>query len=346
MFELVTATFAAENFPLRDDWEAREKKMCTASGTFDLLSVVSATDFLVSVTLLAQVKGGRTLSCKRKDVLALSLTDYEACADALTDGFIKAARFLVQQSILAPRDLPYTTQFIPLSVLMTVLDSKAEDGLVKDKLATWYWCGVFGEMYGAANETRYANDVSGVLAWLGGDTEPDTVNRAFFQPTRLLSLQTRNGAAYKGVMALILDHGARDFISGSKMDYTNFTADYVDIHHIFPQKYCEQQGYDRRKWNCIVNKTPIAYRTNRKLGGEAPSKYLQLIENTNVSADALDENLRSHVIDVASLRADDFQTFFLCRAKALLELIGKAMGKPIANLDGTDVVEAFGAPLG
>lgn len=345
VFELVTATFAAEEFPLRSDWEAREQKMRTSSGTFDLLSVVSATDFLVSITLLAQAKNGRTLTCKRKDVLSLSLTDYKAYADALTDGYIKAARFLVQQSILAPRDLPYTTQLIPLSVLMTILGSKAEDGLVKEKLSAWYWCGVFGEMYGAANETRYANDVSGVLAWLDGGGEPDTVNRAFFQPTRLLSLQTRNGAAYKGVMALILNHGARDFISGDKMDYTNFTADYVDIHHIFPQKYCERQGYDRHKWNCVVNKTPIAYRTNRKLGGEAPSKYLKAIQDTNVAADVLDKNLQSHVIDVASLRADDFQSFFIFRAKALLGLIGKAMGKQTANLDSTEVIQAFGAPL-
>lgn len=345
VFELVTATFATDNFPLRKDWKTREQQMRSANGTFDLLSVVSATDFLVSMTLLAQVKNGLTLSCKRKDVLALSLADYKAYADDLTEGYIKAARFLVQQSILTPRDLPYTTQFIPLSVLMTVLGSRAEDGLVKDKLTAWYWCGVFGEMYGAANETRYANDVSGVLAWLDGGGEPDTVARAFFQPARLLTLQTRNGAAYKGVMALVLNYGARDFISGDKMDYTNFAADSVDIHHIFPQKYCERQNYDRRKWNCVVNKTPIAYRTNRKLGGEAPSKYLQTIQNINVAADALDKNLRSHVMDVASLRADDFQTFFIRRAKALLELIGKAMGKQISDLDSSDIIQTFGAPL-
>lgn len=52
-----------------------------------------------------------------------------------------------------------------------------------------------------------------------------------FQSARLLTLQTRNGAAYKGIMALILNHVARDFISGDKMDYTNFAADSVDIHN-------------------------------------------------------------------------------------------------------------------
>jgi hypothetical protein len=145
-------------------------------------------------------------------------------------------------------------------------------------------------------------------------------------------------------MALILSEGARDFISGDKMDFTNFVATYVDIHHIFPQKYCEKKGYEKRKWNCIVNKTPIAYRTNRRIGGDAPSKYLKAIED-KVSARVLDENVRSHGIDVATLREDDFDTFFAFRAKAILDLISKAMGKRINNLNSTDIVEAFGMPL-
>jgi hypothetical protein len=344
VFELVTATFATDDFVLRDDWNTRIYKMKHADGTLGLLSVVAPTDFLASMTLLAQIKRNRTLTCKRKDVLSLLLDDYKAYAEALTDGYIMAANFLVQQSILASRDLPYTTQLVPLAVLMTVLGNRIEDGLVKAKLVSWYWCGVFGEMYGSANETRYVNDVSGVLAWIDGDAEPDTVNRAFFQPTRLLSLQTRNGAAYKGLMALILGEGARDFISGDKMDFKNFANARVDIHHIFPQKYCKYKGYERRKWNCIINKTPIAYRTNRKIGGDAPSKYLKTIEK-NVSTSSLNVNIESHGIDATALRKDDFDTFFASRAKTLLNLISKAMNKRIADLDSADVVAEFGMPL-
>ena len=29
----------------------------------------------------------------------------------------------------------------------------------KSMIKQWYWCGVFGELYGSANETRYANDI-------------------------------------------------------------------------------------------------------------------------------------------------------------------------------------------
>jgi hypothetical protein len=39
-------------------------------------------------------------------------------------------------------------------------------------LARGYWCGVFGELYGGANEARFANDVQDVLGWLDGGEGP------------------------------------------------------------------------------------------------------------------------------------------------------------------------------
>jgi hypothetical protein len=314
---------------------------------------VSDVDFLVTITLLSRYhlkkQGGDSapaVSCKKQDVLNLTLTDYKKYANELTDGFVQAASFLVEQRIFSQRDLPYTTQFIPFSVLFAILGSRAQDGTVRQKLAQWYWSGVFGEMYGAANETRYANDVTGVLEWLDGKSEPDTIARAYFQPARLLSLQTRNSAAYKGVMALILKAKATDFISGKEMDFTVFSDENIDIHHIFPRAHCEAQNYSKTKWNSIVNKTPLSYRTNRIIGGNAPSIYLKKIEKDGHVTEAdVNTFAATHLIDVDDFRADRFDEYFIKRAKALLGLIGSAMGKPVANLGGEDVVTAFGASL-
>ena len=103
VFELITATFAADNFELRKDWDKR---------------------------------------------------------------------------IFSPRDLPYSTQLIPLSVLFAILKNKSFDGTIRDKISQWYWCGVFGEMYGGANESRYVSDVTGMMNWIRGNEEPDTIARA------------------------------------------------------------------------------------------------------------------------------------------------------------------------
>jgi len=65
VFELITATFAADNFELRKDWDKR---------------------------------------------------------------------------IFSPRDLPYSTQLIPLSVSFAILKNKCFDGTIRDKISQWYWC--------------------------------------------------------------------------------------------------------------------------------------------------------------------------------------------------------------
>lgn len=345
VFELVTAIFAMDDFELRKDWE--ERKISYFDG--DILSIITATDFLTACTLLTTYKKGGTVSCKKKDVLNLTLTDYKKYADALSEGFVEAERILQEERIFVSRDLPYSTQLIPLSVLCTILadSNKIKVTNIKDKIKQWYWCGVFGELYGSANETRYVNDVVGVMEWINDDAKvPKTVQESYFNPVRLLGLQTRLSAAYKGIMALILKNHCQDFISGREMDFTVYKAENIDIHHVFPKDYCEKQGYSKTKWNSIVNKTPITYSTNREIGGVAPSKYLSKIETKGqVTSPVLNKYLESHWLDVDYCRNDDFEKFIIERAKMLLSAIEKATGKVIPGKDSEEVISNFGAKL-
>lgn len=345
VFELVTAIFAMDDFQLRKDWEERQEKYFSG----DLLSKVTATDFLTALTLLASFKSGRTVSCKKKDVLALTLDEYKKYADSLCSGFLLAEKLLKEERIFSSDDLPYSTQLIPLSTVCTVLmdGNKIHTTVVKNMVKQWYWCGVFGELYGSANETRYANDIVQVVKWIndGGDL-PKTITDFYFNPMRLLGLQSRQSAAYKGVMALVLKNHARDFISGEEMDFSTFSNEKIDIHHIFPKDYCIKEGYDKRKWNSVVNKTPISSSSNREIGGYAPSVYLGKLEKKgSVSSEELDGYVKSHWIDHNLLRADDFQNFIIDRARKLLNAIESATGRTISGKDSDEVLQAFGAPL-
>lgn len=345
VFELVTAVYAMDSFPLREDWAIRKEKYLSG----DVISGVTATDFLTALTLLSSYKSGGVVKCKKKDVLNLPLTEYKKYADALTGGFQEAEKLLQEERIFSSRDLPYSTQLIPLAVLCTLLmeNHRIRITNIKNKLKQWYWCGVFGELYGSANETRYANDVPDVMKWIDGDgAMPRTCAEAYFTPTRLLSMQSRQSAAYKGIMALILKNHAQDFISGRKMDFTVYQAEKIDIHHIFPQDHCIKCRYDKAKWNSIVNKTPISAGTNREIGGVAPSRYLGKIEKKGaVNPETLDVYLASHWIDPALCRSDDFSQFIIDRAKKLLDAISAAMGKAVNGRDSEEVIHRFGASL-
>jgi len=343
VFELITAIFAMEDFDLRKDWEDRKEKYFTG----DILSVVTATDFLAACTLLSSYNKGGTVSCKKKDILNLTLADFRANEKALSEGFVKAEKLLQEERIFVSHDLPYSSQLIPLAVICTLLDKRIDITTNKDMVKQWYWCGVFGELYGSASETRYVSDVIGVMDWIDDlEAIPKTIQDAYFNPTRLLSLKTRQSAAYKGVMALILKNHCKDFISGSEMDFVLYKAENIDIHHVFPKAYCEKMKYSEDKWNSVVNKTPITYRTNREIGGVAPSKYIEKIETKGkVKSDVLNEYLETHWLDVGFCRTDNFDGHIIFRAKKLLDAIEKAMGKTISGRDSEEVIKSFGDKL-
>ena len=352
VFELLTAAFAADDFQLRPDWERREREIHSQS----ILSGVSNTDFLQAVTLLATLerrdaalrKGtdqdrAPGIGCKRSDILRLGLDEYHRWADPLMQGFERAARFLHSQHLYDARFLPYGSQLIPLAAILTVLDRDWEPHPAREKLARWYWCGVLGELYGGAIETRFTRDLPEVLSWIrAGGPEPGTIYDAEFAPARLLTLRTRNSAAYKGVYVLLLREGASDWMTGEESSIQNYFDESIDLHHVFPQKWCRDHGIEPGRCDSIINKTPLTARTNRSIGGDAPSKYLVRIESgkDRVPRDVLDGYLRSHFIDPAHVRLDDFGEYFDCRQSALLDRIRTVMGKQIASDDIEEPDEA------
>ena len=343
VFELITATFAADNFDLKEHW----KNIKDEFSKYDTLKNFDNTSFLIAMTLLVAMKNGKTVSCKRKDVLNLNYKDYADNEEDLKNGFIKMYKLLVEMNIFSSNDIPYNTQFIPLSVICTLLGQEIENVSVKDKIKQWFWCGVFGELYGGANETRYANDVKQVYDWIKGGTEiPKTISDSNFSTMRLIGLQTKNSAAYKGIMALILGNKSLDWINGSEMGLQTYLDERSDIHHIFPQDYCIKMNYDKKKWNSIINKTPLYFSTNRYIGGVAPSDYINKIEkNKNIEKEKIKIYIESHLIDYDLLYSNNFEEHIITRAINLLNEIEKATGKKITDRTSEDVINYFGKAL-
>ena len=340
VFELLTATFAADEFDLKTDW----RKIKEQFNPYKVLSRVSNTDVIQAVTLLATYNNKLdrarqnipdeelpAVSCKRKDMLNLSLEDYQKYRDPIVQGFIKASKILVENHIYTARDLPYNTQLIPMSAILAVLGDKIDNLGCKKKLMQWFWCGVFGELYGSANETRYALDLPQVVNWIENNGSiPKTIYDANFSPSRLHTLRTRNSAAYKGIYALLMDDETKDWLSATKIDFSTYFSESIDIHHIFPVAWCVKNGISKDDYNCIINKTPLSGHTNRIVGGEAPSKYLvRLQKHAGVSDDEFQDILKSHVLSPEFLYTDDFENFFNDRKERILQRIEKVMNKPI-----------------
>ena len=137
VFELITATYAADGYNLRDDWfgsdlrnvKSRRKRIAKEP----VLEGIESTDFLQAITMLqtlktrgADIAAGKTgkqvtpVSAKRAAVLSLNLEHYKEWADAVEAGFMLAAKFLRKECLTTARDLPYRTQLAPLSAVLGV----------------------------------------------------------------------------------------------------------------------------------------------------------------------------------------------------------------------------------
>jgi hypothetical protein len=309
-----------------------------------VLEKVASTDFLQVSALLhtkqaredAKSSGVRdddlpAVRATRQSLLDLPLASYLANRERVEQGFMRAGKFLLQHNVYRAVDLPYQTQIVPLAAILAEIGEAWEHTTTKQKLSRWFWCGIFGELYGSAIESRFAKDIVEVPTWIKGGPEPSTVTDGKLRADRLRNMRTRLSAAYKGVHALLMLEGARDFRTGDKFEHNTFFDEEVDIHHIFPEKWCKDSAIPPTIYDSIINKTPLSARTNRKVGGSAPSVYLAKLEvgdknDPAIEATVLDQYLQSHCIDTRLLRADKFAEFMNAREQALLALIEKATG--------------------
>ncbi|HNY48922.1 MAG TPA: DUF262 domain-containing protein [Smithella sp.] len=355
VFELVTATYAADGFNLRDDWygntaasiRGRQKNFALKS----LLRSLEPNDFLQGISLLhsyekhvSDIRNGKTgkeitaVSAKREHILDLPLQAYKNWADKLTEGFFKADQFLRMEGFHNLRYLPYRTQLVPLAAVMVHINERWLEPIIRKKICRWYWCGVLGELYGGAVETRIALDLQDLLFWINNEdvSEPKTVIDSGFQPSRLDTLRTRTSAAYRGIYILLQRSGSRDFFWKARMVDLDRDEYKIDIHHIFPRDWCSGQKIQPKVFNAIINKTPISYKANRMIGGKAPSQYIEQIQNhaqVQITADEMDDILKTHLIDPLSMRCDDFLAFYNFRKQSLIKLIEAATGKAVLPAD-------------
>ncbi len=350
VFELLTATFAGDaeyyaehgtDFRLGEDWERTRAVLDMHPALRD----TQRTDILQAVTLLAtfhrrqadvQAKRSRpsATSARREDVLRLSLAEYVRWAEPVRDALHWVAHFLTSQHIHTADFLPYRTQIVPLTVIRVLLGASVDTHAVKQRIVQWYWCGVLGELYGSTVESRFARDTEQVPDWAraavsGVDARvPESVAAASFRETRLMTLRTRNSAAYKGMYALMMADGCRDWRLDQQIGHANYLSMQVDIHHIFPRAWCIKNDIDPDERESIVNKTPLARATNIFLGGGSPQQYVpRLQRSSGLSDELMDAVFREHLIEPEHLREADFHAFFNARWELLIYLVEKAMGK-------------------
>ena len=342
VFDLATATLWTQGFRLNKEWD---KVYRTLQPFLPMQPLAGGgTAFLQGLSLLATYDRKRTnprlpVTCRRTDLLAMSTATVKQWWPVLMTGYKDAASFMVQQGILSPRVLPYSTLLTPLAAILGwVRHTKGEAhvGAAWPKLAQWYWCATLSQRYSSMVETVAAQDMEQVLAWLDGGSPPEIVRTFTFRSDLLEEISSIRNVIYKGVLCLLAREGARDFGGGGTLSMQLFYDSKQDHHHIFPTDALDRLGVTDWRRDTLVNKTLINAAVNRSIGGNAPSAYItalgrRLDPNNPAVFEAI---LESHQITPAVLARDDWDAFRRDRRDRLRILIYKACGgnvQPFTN---------------
>lgn len=356
VFDLLTAIFAAHKTPdgesigLRKELDEIKKDF--EDNSLKILSAIERADFITALTLLVTYNKSRegkkvSVSCKSEDILKLGYQDYLDYKAAIKEGFIDAAKFLSEEGITTKKYIPYKPQLIPMAAIFAKLNSINKNNLASlKKIRQWYWTSVFSEAYRDGHLNRFVKDIVQVMNWINRDQVPEIVQDVQITAWKLLKAKSIQSAIYRGIISIIFQHGAKDFLVGRDIGTSANFAESIEIHHIFPKKYCEVQKLPKERYDNVANRTPIMKKTNKFLGDNPPSFYLEKIEEKiGLSSAELNEILERHFIDAELCRADDFNAFVVDRAKKILEAVEERTGRKISGRDSSEIKKVFGASL-
>ena len=323
-FEIMTAKMKREGFDLKEDWSKQQAAMKAQP----VLDRVDETHYLKCISLLATKAGSTRTSARRQDMLNLNREQYQKYNTTVTKGFIRTAGQLKEFGVMRSKDLVNIPHAIVMAAVFTYCDEETNTVKARDNFKRWYWTTLLNESYGSrVTDEQIAGDFTELVEQLKNtDTpSPSVFSGRLFNSGRLSSEKQKSlTIAVQGLLAK--EKRTRDWITGIPME-TNGDND-PNMHHIFPKKWCNENGIEAGHRESVTNLTLIDSTTNKIIGSKAPSVYLKEIQVKagNISDEEMDQILESHLIPAEALRNDDFKTFHQERATSLKNMIVEIIG--------------------
>lgn len=309
----------------------------TRSGTFPQITFSEVANLTIPVPSLAvQEVIVQTMQC---------LEDKITCNEQINDNLEQQAQAIYHERFetVSPNDLPSDWRIVTLGEVATISNKSFNPLKEPEILLEHYSIPAFDEarfpVFELSTSIKSNKFIIDASCFMISKLNPTT--KRVWKPYCL------TGNAVCSTEFIVYKEKCRDFMNNTTIDIVNSMLESPDIHHIFPEAYCEKMGIKRERYNSIINKTPILPATNRSIGGNAPSEYLGAIlkKVDGLNEDELQARVESHFIDYSELKADNFNGYFIDRAKSLLNLIEKAMNKPVTDRDAENTLDQFGASL-
>ena len=239
--------------------------------------------------------------------------------EAIKNGLKSTIDFLKQQLNL------YSLQYMPYPAMIVSLvkffgSGKTNGLLYTDKqrrqLIKWFWRSCFSRRYSSGVNDAHKSDLAAMVK-LRDDENTDIstfkcdLSTAFFL-TNQFSISSVNTKTF---IVMLASKGPRSFISGANVDLSTTLkqASSKEFHHIFPDKYLQRNGKEKKEIYALANFCFLNNADNQKIKDKAPADYVKLM-NPEAVAEVL-----SAAICPPNTFSIEYSDFVAARAELLLE---------------------------
>jgi len=323
-FDLMVAILYPHKFNLRKRWEAAKD----ASPIFTTYEVAGI-EVLKIIALREHLKQREQLEAgkirklsvrgiRQSDVLALDpklvIKEWSRAVKAYRQAleFIRDDCGAVRRKVV-----PQHTMLLPIADAFFARKS-ALSKASRVKLARWFWAVSFQRLYARGANTRAVTDAHLLRSWLGrGAATPDLISDFSVTDDSFYTMDDGNDLVVAATLCLLNTLEARDWAAqsakggrGRKLMETPDSTD-LGIHHVFPLEFLASRVKRPRIASEVpANQVLIDAGLNSSIRNSPPSSVMN-------SAKVIPSAFKSHLIDPAPFRRDNYEAFVKKRAAKL-----------------------------
>ncbi|MCU7705017.1 DUF262 domain-containing protein [Streptomyces albidoflavus] len=326
-FELLTAKYYPTGVHLRDLWDA-------ACQQYPLLVEFGVDPYSVLQAISLRSRG----SAQRFDVLnRLEPSSIREHWDMTVAAFADMLDMLKREcGVILPQWLPYSMVVVPMAaVYPEVVQLRSHyRAAARERLRQYYWCTVFTENFDQGANSQAGADYKLLRGWVVGNSQdaPEAVSEFNLTDYDLLGARANKKALFRGFVTLLIQSGAKDFLTAQAITSLDHKAFILDGARVFP-----------RTWLNILGNNPEGHSSELILNRIMIDKSLRVTIKDrpfgeHVAAQAefdrrkYSDVLRSHLIDdgdESGLELSDYNRFLQERLTLLVELIEEVTGQSL-----------------
>ena len=220
----------------------------------------------------------------------------ELSGEEIRDNFAKIKNGLKSTIDFLQKELHlYSLSYIPYPSMMVSLvkffgTDKVGGQLYSDKqrkqLIKWFWKSCFSRRYSSGVNNAHQTDINAMKKLRENEdidisTFKCDISESFFTDNQFYI----NSVNTKTFIALLASRSPRSFISGAKVDLaaTLKLSSSKEFHHIFPDKYLQRMGREKREIYQLANFCFLNNADNQKIKDKSPAEYVKYLNPESIS---------------------------------------------------------------